>query len=113
MDNVRTGAMIGILALGIVTILGSGPTNKVLVPTGGSRADATVELSYERGEYEEPIIQWEQALADARKRCAAWGYEDAEMFGGEKRQCISSGSYGCYRYLVTVTYQCVGRGDRK
>jgi YecR-like lipoprotein len=66
-------------------LLSSGcATVKTLEATGGSRSDGTVELSYEYGSLEAPQVQWEQGLVTARERCAAWGYSDAEAFGGEK-----------------------------
>lgn len=97
------------LALLTATLLLSAcATDKVLVPTGGSRADGTVELAYEVGGFEKPILNPGQGIAAARSRCSAWGYADAEPFGGEKRQCQYGTGYGCDRWLVTVSYQCIG-----
>jgi hypothetical protein len=83
-------------------------TNKELVATGGSRADGTVNLSYELGSLEKPKLNLEKGLATARDRCRAWGYSDAEPFGGETRQCQAPSQYGCVRWLITLTYQCLG-----
>lgn len=84
---------------------------KTLEATGGSRSDGTVELSYEYGAFEAPQVQWERGLLTARERCAAWGYSDAEAFGGQKSTCQIPGTYQCVRFFVTVTYQCIAAGD--
>lgn len=96
--------------LAISVIAASGCTvQKVLVPTGGSRADGTIEMSYEFGEFETPEVDLQQGAIDAAKRCRAWGYSDAEPFGGTKSQCQRLGGVsGCARTLVTMQYQCVG-----
>jgi hypothetical protein len=86
---------------------------KVLEATGGSRSDGTVELSYEYGSLEAPQVQYEQGLVTARERCAAWGYSDAEAFGGQKETCQLPGTYRCLRFFVTVTYQCISASDLK
>jgi hypothetical protein len=95
-------------------LLSSGcATVKTLEATGGSRSDGTVELSFEYGGFEVPQVQYEQGLLTARERCAAWGYSDAEAFGGHKEACQVYGTYGCLRAFVTVTYQCIAAGDSK
>ncbi len=88
-------------------------TIKTLEATGGSRSDGTVELSYVYGVFEAPQVQWQQGLLTASERCAAWGYSDAEAFGGEKRSCQLPGTYRCLEFFVTVTYQCISAGDSK
>lgn len=98
-----------VLAFGVVGCA----SVKTLEATGGSRSDGTVELSYEHGAFEAPQVQWEQGLVTARERCAAWGYSDAEAFGGQKSICQVAGSYRCVYFLVTVAYQCISAGDSK
>lgn len=84
-------------------------TNKTPVPTGGSRADGIIELSYELRMFEKPVVDWNSANATASQRCKAWGYERAEVFGGQKSKCSRYNGYGdCVRELVTVNYQCIG-----
>lgn len=91
------------------TFLMACATNKELVPTGGSKADGTVDLSYEFGAFEKPVVNMAAAQIAAVQRCGAWGYTNAEPFGGEKRQCQGYDGYGnCVRWFVTVTYQCTG-----
>lgn len=80
--------------------------DKNLSATGGSKSDGIVELSYELGAYEQARIDWSRAQADAVQRCQAWGYQKAEKFGGEKRQCNFPSQYGCNQWFVTINYQC-------
>jgi hypothetical protein len=82
--------------------------NKELIATGGSRADGTVTMSYEFGALENPKLDIAQGVASATERCRAWGYTSAEPFGGDMRQCQAPSQYGCMRWLVSVTYQCLG-----
>lgn len=87
---------------------------KTMVPTGGSRADGTVEMSYEVGEFEQAKIDMSQAAKDAARRCQAWGYSDAEPFGGQKSQCQQRGGFGgCARTFVSMQFQCVGGAASK
>lgn len=81
---------------------------KQLVPTGGSRSDGTVKLSFEYGAFEVPKLDPEQGMNAANKRCSAWGYTGAEPFGGARRTCTSNSNSGCVQWLVTVEYQCTG-----
>jgi YecR-like lipoprotein len=101
-----------VAAVTFVGVLGCA-AKKDLVATGGSRADGTVDLSYELGLYEKPQIDQTQGLTIARQRCGAWGYADAEPFGGEKRQCQQFYGSNCIRWFVTLTYQCLGGGIRR
>jgi hypothetical protein len=80
----------------------------MLVPTGGSRADATVEMSYQYGIFQSPKIDLEQGRVAAGERCKAWGYKSAEPFGGEQVQCNNYYNGSCMQYIAKVTYQCLG-----
>ena len=83
-------------------------TAKELVPVGGSRADGTVQLAFDYGGFEKPVVDGAAALVTATQRCQAWGYKNAEAFGGAQQQCTASNQYGCMAYRVTVSYQCTG-----
>lgn len=99
------------IALAVITLasLPSCAVQKDLVPTGGSRADGTVTLSYEYGRFEKPEVDMPKAATLAMQRCGAWGYTGAEPFGGQMNKCEAVDGYGgCIRTLVTVTYQCTG-----
>ena len=81
----------------------------IIVPqaTGGSRADGTVTMSYDFGAFEAPDVQWAPAQIEAVNRCEAWGYTDAEAFGGALNTCLlRDGFGGCNRTRVDMTYQC-------
>lgn len=82
-------------------------TQKTMLATGGSKADGTVQLAYDVGYYEDPVIDEAQALDAALKRCAAWGYKTAERFDAGMLECFGPKSFGRCDGRVTVTYQCM------
>ena len=85
---------------------------KEWIPTGGSRGDGTVKMSYEYGGFEKPVVDESRADAAARQRCSAWGYTSAERFEGIERHCIASNQYGCIRWRMTTTFQCTGQPEK-
>jgi len=90
-------------------ILAACATQKEMVPIGGSRADGTVNMAFEYGIFESPQVNMSTAAVGAADRCRAWGYKDAEPFGGQTQKCEAANGYGtCMRWMVTVTYQCTG-----
>jgi hypothetical protein len=98
-----------VMAIGLAVALSGCAVQKELIPTGGSRSDGTVELSYEFGMFETPKVDYQQGAQSAAQRCQAWGYTDAEPFGGGKTHCQALNGYGnCLRTLVTIQYQCIG-----
>lgn len=83
--------------------------NKTAFSTGGSRADGTIDMTYDWGAFETPKMDWVSAQVEAERRCAVWGYKGAERFGGESRKCTIMDPNGiCGRWEATVTYQCFG-----
>ncbi len=104
--NLRTA-----LAVSVCAVLAACATQEVLQATGGSRADGTVELSYEYGLFQRPVVDMQAGLVTATARCRAWGYASAEPFGGQINHCNGYNGYGnCVDMLVTVKYQCTGGG---
>ena len=91
-------------------LVASCATVSQMTPTGGSRSDGIVKLSFEYGMFDKVQLDQVTALASARKRCNTWGYGDAEPFGGMTRQCQMYGSMGCMRWFATVEYQCTSPG---
>lgn len=92
-----------------ITLLAGCATQKALQATGGSKADGTVDLSFQYGLFEKPEVNWGEGVQIARSRCQAWGYSDAEPFGGTKSICNQRNGYGdCIDTVVTATYQCTG-----
>lgn len=102
-----------LIMLAAVVLLAGCVTQKNWTATGGSRADATVKLSYEHSSFEQPQLNDAQAQTLAEARCKTWGYTGAEAFGGTTSVCnMPGGLGGCNRFLVTKEFQCTGRGDQ-
>jgi hypothetical protein len=87
-------------------LLSACATAETMQAIGGSRSDGVVKLAFAYGAFEKPIVDPAAAHETAKARCLAWGYKDAEAFGGVTRQCLFSNQYGCMRVQVTVEYQC-------
>ena len=98
------------ICVGVVVMALSGcATVKHLTATGGSKSDGIIKMSYECGIFQVPKVDMQQGAKIAQKRCMAWGYTDAEAFGGSIKSCTwynSSGS--CIRWIVTIEFQCTG-----
>ncbi len=97
-----------IFLLTSITLMTGCATTKEYGATGGSRSDGTVKLSYQYGEFEEPVVDTQKAVELARTKCRAWGYDQAEAFGTEIKTCAETNQYGCVQWLVTAEYQCLG-----
>lgn len=102
----------GWIVAAVAVSLGGCAVQKEWIPTGGSRGDGTVKMSFEFGGFEKPQVDNQRAEAAAKQRCAAWGYTSAERFEGIERTCIASNNYGCIRYRVTSTFQCTGQPEK-
>lgn len=77
--------------------------------TGGSRADGTVDMAYDFNQFEQPVINQDQARSIAKSKCRVWGYNDAEAFGGRQQICNQFNGYGtCVAGQVVHKYQCIG-----
>jgi hypothetical protein len=94
--------------LAALVLSASCATPKQYGAIGGSRSDGTVQLAYQYGGLEKPVVDSQQAVQLARSKCRAWGYEDAEAFGTEVTKCTASNQYGCTQWLVTSEFQCLG-----
>ena len=107
--NLKYTAAIILCGLVSITYLDGCAAQKQWAATGGSRADGTVELAFEYGEFEKPEIDEQQGVDLAAARCGRWGYTGSEPFGSAMNKCEMVGGYGnCLRWLVTRTYQCTG-----
>lgn len=95
-------------AIMLATILAcTGCATKVsTMATGGSKADAIVHMSYEYGQYQTPIVDWDATQREATRVCRGWGYWWAEPLGGGASECTYRNAYGCARRVVTYPYQC-------
>lgn len=92
----------------LACVLTSCAVPKVGVPLAGSRADGTVQMAYEYGLFEAPVLNLDGTHANAAQTCAGWGYRDAQPFGGTMTRCEQTDGRNCVRWLVTMGYQCVG-----
>ena len=98
------GILLPFFAIGVAVL--SGCAAKVVEPyaIGGSRADATVEIAYDFGDFKLPPTKMEMDKLASRK-CQVWGYDKAQAFGGQKRICHNNRcDYGQW----VVAYQCLG-----
>jgi hypothetical protein len=104
----RRSAMARFLMLfSILVVVSACQVQKTPVATGGSRADAAIQMSYQTGGFETAVVNWDAAQATATQRCQAWGYTRAEGFDGVSTVCNASNMYGCVDSTVTRTYQCL------
>jgi YecR-like lipoprotein len=106
--KLTSARLLSLLVLTATVFVTGCAVEKKLIPTGGSRADGTVKLSFEYGAFEVPKLDTTQAMTQAQQRCAAWGYSGADPFGGGIKRCTFGNAYGCNRWLVTYEYQCTG-----
>ncbi|MES1953518.1 YecR family lipoprotein [Salinisphaera hydrothermalis] len=97
---------LAIVGFVFAVVLSGCATTEQLQPTGGSRSDGTIDMSYEYTMFQKPQPNWSDAQQKAQERCEAWGYNDAEKFGGQTSTCEQNGSMGCQKTLVTAKYQC-------
>jgi hypothetical protein len=118
MRNIRSIFLLLVLVVVAIGCAQRVAVQKNWVPIDGSRADATLRLSYTYDPRTEmPSVSEQQAQEAAKARCNSWGYTEAEAFGGIMRNCNSpfynpwSGRMDCAEMIVTKTYQCIGRGD--
>lgn len=99
--------------IGILLIIASGnkAVRKNYATTDGSRGDGTIDLSYEYGLNETPIVDKDQGDELAKKRCLGWGYTGAESFDSGLRNCIQGDGYNCITWRVTLKYQCTRKDE--
>lgn len=99
------------MVLAAFTLAACETTTVVPQPTAGSRADASVTLSYTSGLFAPTAPDWDAAQSSANSRCRAWGYSRADAFEGVSRICNARNGYGdCLEEVISRTYQCLGRG---
>lgn len=99
-----------LILVSVLMALAGCTTHVKMVPTSGSKADGIVEMSYEIGGLSKAIVDEQQALRDAKRRCEAWGYKNVEPFGGYRKVCTWPGGLGgCSQWTVTMQYQCLDK----
>lgn len=98
-----------LLAISMLLAVAGCSTQKNFEAIDGSRGDGTIEMAYEYQQFEKPVVSMEQARSAAKARCKAWGYNDAEAFGGKSNKCYQRDAFGsCLAGQVVVKYQCLG-----
>lgn len=100
-------------ALAFTAALAGCSTPKDFYATGGSRADGVVDVAYDFGRMETPVVDKRQAYTIAKNKCSLWGYSDAEPFGGQVQTCEARSGFGeCSSFKVSIKYQCLGSLER-
>jgi YecR-like lipoprotein len=103
MKSVKIGAVSALLL-----VLAGCETPVNMVPMNGSRADGTIDMAFEYGLFQKPVVDQQQAASNANATCSGWGYSGARPFGGANQRCVYMTNDGCMRFQVTVRYQCTG-----
>lgn len=82
---------------------------------GGSRADGTVVVGYDRSELEKENTDREAATAVARRRCRAWGYSDADAFDQTTRTCVGGQGFftNCATWRHRLEFQCTHANENR
>ena len=97
--------------VGILTLTGC-TVQKQMTPVGGSKADATIRMGYHVGDrygaFEKANVDMKQGQSLAEQKCRVWGYNGAEIFGGQTTQCTDPSPMGCRQADVYIEYQCTG-----
>ncbi len=94
----------------LLFLIGCSAVPKTWEAMGGSKSDGTIELSYVyRPILDSPPSNEQGAIILAIKHCRAWGYSNAEAFGGSTKACHTKAinSEDCTSWRVTKVYQCI------
>ena len=75
-------------------------TYKLWDEAGSDQDSATVDLSYEYGKFENPMVDERAGVEMAKERCRDWGYPSAQR-KGENRECLDGVPESCNRWRVT------------
>ncbi|CAN7566188.1 YecR-like lipofamily protein [Pseudomonas sp. LjRoot277] len=99
-----------LLFLVVLAVVVSGcSSRKDFYATGGSRADGSIDMAYDFKAFETPVVDYKQAESIANSKCAVWGYDRAEPFGGQTQNCQARDGWGnCNAGQMIVKYQCIG-----
>ena len=102
--------MLKLLFVVALAVLVSGcSSRKDFYATGGSRADGSIDMAYDFKAFETPVVDHKQAQSIANSKCAVWGYDRAEPFGGKTQNCQARDGWGnCNAGQIIVKYQCIG-----
>ncbi len=74
---------------------------------GGSKADGTVRVHYNKNRFEDITVNWDVVDLKVLQTCRKWGYEEAERFEGGTSKCVGArDSFGCTSIDYIYEYQC-------
>ena len=82
-------------------------TTKIPEISGTDKNSGMVELAYDYGLFEAPKVQMDKVLASASRQCKAWGFQGAEQYGPEQKECKRQDQNGnCVLTHVSMAYLC-------
>jgi hypothetical protein len=95
------------LVLLLLAAAGCATTPDSWTATDSDRDLAIVRVSYEYAKVADPRLDAAQASELAQHRCAAWGYDRAEVIPGNLRNCTAKSEERCELWKITREYQCM------
>ena len=106
MRRSQCAALFGGGAFALLIISACATDNKFR-PTGASRPDGIVQLSYDYVLSDRPVLDWMSAQDTAEERCTSWGYAGAQKSGAGRQICLTQDIFGrCKSFHVNVAYYC-------
>ena len=110
MRHIKYASILGFGAISLL-IVSACATDNAFRPSGASRADGIVQLSYDYDLSDRPILDWRSAETLAEERCANWGYSSAVKTGAGRQACLAQDVFGrCKTFHVNVAYRCTDSG---
>ncbi|MDP8184419.1 YecR family lipoprotein [Phocoenobacter skyensis] len=95
-----------VVSLLSLVLTGCAVQEKEMYAVGGSKSDGIVEMAVTKQPFERVQVNKEKTLQTVIRKCKAWGYSNAEPFGGSTRGCNSMWGGDCMEYIMKVKYQC-------
>ena len=103
----RSSGRLATLILVILAAAGCATAPDSWTASDSDRNLAIVRVSYEYAKVADPRLDAGQASELAQSRCAAWGYDRAEVIPGNLRNCSAKSAERCDLWKVTREYQCL------
>ena len=106
MRPTKNASILGIAAVSLL-LISACATDNTFRPTGASRAEGIVQLSYNYDLSDRPDLDWHSAENIAEERCINWGYSSAVKAGNGQQACLAQDVFGrCRSFQVNVNYHC-------
>ena len=103
--NGSTGRLASLILV-FLAVTGCATTPDRWTPSDSERDLGIVRVSYEYAKVADPRLSETQATELAEHRCAAWGYDRAEVIPGNLRDCSAKSGERCDVWKITREYQC-------